>query len=212
MNRQHSLIDNVLDKIQGLMTQSNMTSGSKRPYPGASEPETHLTHQEKKHIAGLMRVNHAGEVAAQALYQGQALTARHQAITQQMQQSAREEIDHLHWCQQRLAELDSKPSLLSPLWHIGSLAIGSIAGLAGDQWSLGFVEETENQVMAHLDNHLEKLPESDKRSEKILKQMHQDEAHHAHVARQAGAKELPAPIKRLMGLVSKVMTFTAYRI
>ncbi len=213
MDKQLSFLDTLIDNLQqGLDNLSNIPTQSERPYPGDEAPESKLTLAEKKHVAGLMRVNHAGEVAAQGLYQGQALTARNEKITQQMQQSALEEKDHLHWCQKRLTELESQPSILSPLWHVGSLFIGAMAGIAGDKWSLGFVEETENQVMEHLDNHLEKLPITDKRSEKIIRQMHEDEAHHAQIAREAGAKTLPKPIKKLMGFVSKFMTFTAYRL
>lgn len=206
-----SPLDKLLEQCQqALEIISGHSKQGTRDYPAEKTIETDLTTADKKHIAGLMRVNHAGEIAAQALYQGQALTARSDTIKIQMQQSCIEEIDHLNWCRQRIEEMGSKPSLLTPLWYAGSFAIGAMAGIAGDEWSLGFVEETENQVMKHLESHIEKLPIDDQKTKIILKQMYQDEAHHADVARQAGAKELPKPVKKLMTLVSKVMTKTAY--
>jgi ubiquinone biosynthesis monooxygenase Coq7 len=157
-----------------------------------------------------MRVNHSGEVAAQALYQAQGFTARSKSIQVSMQQSAIEEIDHLDWCQERLTELGSHTSFLNPLWYSGSFTIGALAGLLGDKWSLGFVVETENQVVAHLESHLQKLPVQDARSRAILEQMKIDEAHHASVAIESGAAELPEKVKKLMRLCSRVMTSTAY--
>jgi ubiquinone biosynthesis monooxygenase Coq7 len=157
-----------------------------------------------------MRVNHAGEIAAQGLYQGQALTARRSDVQERMRRSAMEENDHLAWCKERIEALGSRPSLLGPFWYWGSFAIGALAGAAGDKWSLGFVRETERQVVAHLKEHLQRLPEADASSRAVLEQMKADEAHHGQLAGQAGAAELPLPVQRLMGLASKVMTKTAY--
>jgi len=157
-----------------------------------------------------MRVNHSGEVAAQALYQGQALTARLENVREAMERAAVEEIDHLKWCQERLQELGSHTSVLNPLWYAGSFAIGALAGIAGDRWSLGFVAETEKQVVDHLQGHLERLPLEDERSRAILEQMKQDEQHHGQAAADAGGARLPAPFRHLMTLTSRVMTRTAY--
>jgi ubiquinone biosynthesis monooxygenase Coq7 len=159
-----------------------------------------------------MRVNNAGEVAAQGLYRGQALTARKQAQSAAMIAAAEEENEHLNWCQRRLSELDHRRSLLDGVWYWGSFTIGALAGAAGDKWSLGFVKETEQQVCAHLDQHLQRLPEQDRRSRAILETMRADEARHANNADQAGAAELPQPVKAAMTLVSKIMTFGAYRL
>ncbi len=169
-----------------------------------------LTSEQAKHSAGLMRINHTGEVCAQALYQGQALTARLPEVRGKMEEAAAEENDHLQWCAERLDQLDSRVSLFNPLWYGGSFAIGAIAGLAGDKWSLGFVAETEHQVVRHLDSHLQKLPENDAESRAILTQMREDELHHATTAIAAGGAALPGPIKGMMGLMSKVMTSTVY--
>lgn len=169
-----------------------------------------LTPKEKQHVAGLMRINHAGEVCAQALYQGQALTAKLTHVKKQFEKAAEEENDHLAWCEQRLTELKSQPSHLNPFWYLGSLFIGAAAGLAGDQWSLGFVAETEHQVTKHLQQHLKKIPKQDERTRVILKQMQTDEAEHAKMAEQAGAATLPKSIKTLMGSVAKLMTRTSY--
>jgi ubiquinone biosynthesis monooxygenase Coq7 len=159
-----------------------------------------------------MRVNHAGEVAAQALYMGQALVARDDATRAKLERAAAEENDHLAWCQERLDELGARPSVLAPFWYAGSFAIGALAGLAGDRWSLGFVVETERQVEAHLDHHLAELPPADRASRVVLERMKSDEVRHADDARAGGGAELPRPVRRLMSLVSKVMTTTAYRI
>jgi 3-demethoxyubiquinol 3-hydroxylase len=183
---------------------------ARRPNPAGDEPEAALDDTQRRHVAGLMRVNHAGEVAAQALYEGQAATARLDRVRDAMSQAADEEVDHLAWCHQRLRELDSRPSLLNPLWYAGSWMIGAAAGVAGDRWSLGFVAETERQVIRHLDDHLERMPGEDSRSRAILERMKVDEAHHGTVALEAGGAELPAPIRAAMALASKVMTRTAY--
>ena len=185
--------------------------------PGTQNPtgdvaDEALDERERRHSAGLMRVNHAGEVAAQALYHGQSLVARDTATRAAMEQAAREENDHLVWCRTRLEELGAAPSRLDPLWYAGSLAIGAAAGLAGDRWSLGFVVETERQVVEHLDNHLAQLPAGDHRSRALLEQMQADEQRHATRARAAGGAALPSVVRRAMRAASKVMNRTAYRI
>jgi ubiquinone biosynthesis monooxygenase Coq7 len=182
-----------------------------RPYPAdAVTPAQPLSEAERRLSGRLLRVDHAGEVAAQGLYQGQALTAHEPKVRERMQRSAEEENDHLAWCDRRIETLGSYTSHLGPLWYLGSYTIGALAGLAGDRWSLGFVRETERQVIRHLDEHLGRLPPQDQESRAILEQMKVDEAHHAYVAERAGAVELPAPVRGLMRLVSKVMTTTAY--
>jgi 3-demethoxyubiquinol 3-hydroxylase len=183
---------------------------TERENPSKQTPENALSEAERKLSSALMRVNHSGEVSAQALYQGQALTARLDDVRESMQRAALEENDHLAWTEQRLNELSSQKSLLNPVWYCGSLAIGAVAGLLGDKWSLGFVAETEHQVIRHLDEHLQKLPENDARSEAVLKQMKIDEAHHATVALEGGGAKLPWPVKKLMAAMSKVMTTSAY--
>ena len=165
---------------------------------------------EKRQSARYMRVNHVGEICAQALYQSQALTARNPAVRENMQDAADEEIDHLAWCERRIEELGGRKSILNPLWYTGSFAIGVIAGVAGDKWNLGFVAETENQVVKHLDSHLGKLSKSDLRSREVVHQMKEDEARHEQQAKQAGAAELPAPAKGLMKCASAIMTRTAH--
>lgn len=194
----------------GVRTLLGKPTVTDRTNPARAESETELT-QSQRDIAGrLMRINHAGEVAAQGLYQGQALTARLPQVRKQMERAALEENDHLDWCESRAQELGTHVSYLNPLWYTGSMAIGALAGMAGDKWSLGFVAETEKQVVKHLDEHLERLPESDEKTRAILEQMREDEGHHATVALEAGGAELPYPVKKFMGLVSKVMTRTAY--
>ena len=157
-----------------------------------------------------MRINHVGEICAQALYQSQALTSRSPEIRKKMKQASEEEIDHLAWCEQRLGELGGRKSYLNPIWYAGSFAIGTAAGLAGDKWNLGFVAETEKQVVEHLDGHLGKLPKSDVRSREVVSQMKEDEAKHAEEAVDAGAAELPPPVRSLMKIASGIMTRTAY--
>jgi ubiquinone biosynthesis monooxygenase Coq7 len=183
---------------------------TERKNPSGDTAEHNLSEAERKLSSSLMRVNHSGEVSAQALYQGQALTARLEKVRDSMQRAALEENDHLAWTEQRLTELSSRKSLLNPVWYCGSFAIGAVAGLLGDKWSLGFVAETEHQVIRHLDEHLQKLPKNDARSEVVLKQMKTDEARHATVALEGGGAELPLPIKTLMAAMSKVMTTSAY--
>lgn len=183
-----------------------------RPNPAATLSEPDMSPAERKHAAGLMRVNHSGEVCAQALYQGQALTAKLPEVRAEMAQAAAEEIDHLAWCEQRLAQLDSRPSLLNPLWYGLSFGIGAGAGLISDKVSLGFVAATEDQVCKHLDSHLTSLPEQDNRSRAIVSQMRDDEARHAETALNAGGLKFPAPVKRLMSLTSRLMTEASYRL
>ncbi len=179
-----------------------------RPSP-AKSPAFNLGPLEKRLAAQCMRVNHAGEVAAQGLYQGQALSARNPHLCGKMQQAALEEVDHLAWCEMRLVELDSHTSYLALFWYVGSFAIGAVAGFVGDKWSLGFVTETEHQVMAHLKSHLHRLPASDYRSREIIEVMYEDEARHATQAMASGAAPLPKPICALMRMMAKVMTTTA---
>jgi ubiquinone biosynthesis monooxygenase Coq7 len=184
-----------------------------RPIPG-SDTGIHsaLDAAERKHAAGLMRVNHVGEVCAQALYQSQKLVARNPEIQEMLDHSGQEEMDHLAWCETRLQELGSHTSYLNPLWYAGSFAIGLAAGLAGDRWSLGFVAETEKQVENHLESHLETLPKEDQRSRAIVDQMRLDEIAHGQAAKNAGGANLPEPIQKIMQTISKVMTTTAYKI
>jgi ubiquinone biosynthesis monooxygenase Coq7 len=209
--RQYTVLDQVIGFVdQGLRSIFYTPITSQRENPAVLVKETMLTNKEKSHSAGLMRVNHVGEVCAQALYQGQAITARKDEVKQAMQHSADEEIDHLVWCHQRLQELGSRVSYLNPLWYLGALSIGIIAGIAGDKWSLGFVAETERQVVQHLNNHLQQLPKHDDKSRAILRQMVEDEEHHATVAYEIGAVNLPAPIQQIMAMSAKIMTTTAY--
>ena len=181
-----------------------------RETPSSGIEDSELNAQQKRHAAGLMRVNHAGEVAAQALYQGHASVARDKNIEDQMKRAADEEFDHLAWCEQRIHELGYEPSRLSPLWYAGAYAIGAASGVMGDKWSLGFIAETEKQVCAHLDSHLDHLPDEDLKSRAIVEQMRDEEEEHGENAVDAGAAELPRPIVRLMRATAKVMTKMAY--
>lgn len=183
-----------------------------RPVPGAELPDTELSEAEKKHVAGLMRVNHCGEICAQALYQGQALTSRDPETRDALRKAADEETEHLAWTERRLAELGSRKSLLNPLFYMGALAIGVAAGKLGDRWNLGFLAETERQVEAHLDSHLARLPEQDVRSKAIVTQMRDDEIKHAEMAIHYGAAELPDIVKGAMRQAAKVMTGLTYRL
>ncbi|KAF1708931.1 demethoxyubiquinone hydroxylase family protein [Pseudoxanthomonas kalamensis DSM 18571] len=184
---------------------------AQRPNPAAQTPDVELDAPARRHAAGLMRINHVGEICAQGLYFGQAAVAREPETKQHLLEAAQEETDHLAWCADRLRELDSRPSLFNPLWYAGSYALGALAGLRGDGWNLGFVVETERQVEAHLDEHLQTLPEADLRSREILRVMKDDEARHADNAEQAGARVLPPPIPALMATASKLMKAVAYR-
>lgn len=213
MNRALTPPDRALALLnRGLNLLSERRSDSGRRSPAQSAPEADADEQARRHTAGLMRINHAGEVAAQALYQGQALVARDPATRAHLLQAAREEHDHLRWCEERLEELGDAPSKLQPLWYAGSLAIGAAAGLAGDRWSLGFIDETERQVAEHLTEHLEQLPMTDTRSRAILEQMREDEERHGREAREAGGHPLPPPLRGLMRQVARVMKFGAYRV
>jgi ubiquinone biosynthesis monooxygenase Coq7 len=213
MDRNYTPVDLFIAALdEGLRVSTGKAPEPLRENPAGDLPAAELEADERAHVAGLMRVNHAGEVCAQALYAGQAATARNNETREAMQAAADEEIDHLAWCEDRLEELDSQPSLLNPLWYAGSFAIGALAGIAGDQWSLGFVKETENQVEAHLQDHLQKLPPGDARSQAILDQMKLDEAKHAEMATDAGANDLPKPVQQAMGLMAGVMKAVAYRI
>jgi ubiquinone biosynthesis monooxygenase Coq7 len=210
-NRDYSPIDRVLVGMdQTLRTLFGRPAVTERVNPGRTQPEVELTEQERRHIGRLMRVNHTGEVCAQALYQGQALTARDDAVRERLERSAQEENDHLAWCEERIEELGGRKSLLNPLWYAGSFAMGTAAGIAGDKWSLGFVVETERQVEDHLDEHIAQVPADDHRTRAVLEQMKVDEAHHALVAKGAGGAELPEPVKVAMRAVSKLMTRGAY--
>jgi len=185
-------------------------SHSARPHPDREQLDTQLDDQAKRHAAALMRVNHCGEVCAQALYNGQSLTARNPATADALRQASKEETEHLAWCEKRINELGGRKSLLNPLWYGGSFLMGAVAGALGDKWNLGFLAETERQVGRHLDEHLQRLPEEDCKSRLILKQMQADETRHAATAIQHGAAELPAPVKSAMRFISKAMTKTAY--
>jgi len=188
-------------------------ANAQRPTPGSeSGANIALDSEQRKHAAGLMRVNHVGEVCAQALYQSQKLVARNSEIKEMLDRSGQEELDHLAWCETRLKELGSHTSYLNPFWYAGSFAIGLAAGLAGDKWSLGFVAETEKQVENHLESHLKKLPEEDGRSRAIVDQMRLDEIEHGQAAVHAGGVSLPEPIQKIMQAMSKVMTTAAYKI
>jgi 3-demethoxyubiquinol 3-hydroxylase len=211
--RAYSLLDKFLiEADEALRTIYGASPTPQRPNPALKMPEgDHALPAEARRLAGrLLRVDHAGEVAAQGLYRGQALTARDANTRERMQHSAVEENDHLAWCDDRLAELGSHRSRLGPFWYLGSYVLGAVAGLAGDRWSLGFVNETEQQVVEHIDDHLQRLPTGDIKSRAVLVQMKIDEAHHAAVAQSAGGQILPRPIRRLMRLAAKFMTRTAY--
>jgi 3-demethoxyubiquinol 3-hydroxylase len=183
---------------------------SARPVPGQDLPEAELDGQEKRHAAALMRVNHTGEICAQALYQGQALTARNQDTRAVLERAAEEEVEHLAWTAQRVEELGGRLSLLNPLFYAGAFAMGALSGLRGDKWNLGFLAETERQVEGHLGGHLDRLPQQDEKSRAIVSKMKEDEARHALSAHDHGAAELPDPVKRAMRLASKVMTGSTY--
>ena len=183
---------------------------SVRAVPGDQLPESDMEAAQRGVAAALMRVNHTGEVCAQALYQGQAATARDSSARAALEQAAREETDHLAWTERRVAELGGQKSLLNPLWYAGSFAIGAAAGLLGDKWSLGFLAETERQVVRHLEGHMQRLPQADRKSRVIVEQMREDEARHATTALRHGGAELPGPVKAAMRLSSRLMTGTAY--
>ena len=211
--RRLSLVDRLITEADTVLrTITNRGHSAERPSPSEGHTESEMSETERRHVAGLMRVNHTGEVCAQALYQGQALTARLDNVRTSMEHAASEEVDHLAWCEDRLKELDSHTSVLNPLWYAMSFGMGAAAGLAGDRWSLGFVAETENQVCKHLEDHLQKLPESDHRSRAILEQMIIDERQHGETAKEAGGAELPLPVRQVMTGLAEVMKKTVYRI
>jgi 3-demethoxyubiquinol 3-hydroxylase len=209
MFRSQSLLDQLLGAAdEALRTLSGAVTAA-RPTP-ANDHSVPASRDDRRVSAGLMRVNHAGEICAQALYSGQALVARDARVREALQSAAAEERDHLAWCRSRLGDLDSRPSLLDPLWYAGSFAWGVASGLAGDRWSLGFLAETEAQVERHLEGHLDRLPADDTASREIVAKMREDEARHGHTGRALGAADLPYPVKRAMLAASRIMTRTAY--
>ncbi len=210
----HSLVDRLIlqaDRaLRTLAAGADLTAD--RPSPAHNLHGAELSDEERRHAAGLMRVNHAGEVCAQALYQGQALTAKLPEVREEMEKAAAEEVDHLVWCRERIHALGSHTSYLNPVWYGLSFGLGAAAGLVSDKVSLGFVAATEKQVCKHLQDHLQRLPEADTKSRAVVEQMLVDEAHHAESALAAGGLEFPAPVRGVMTLVSKAMTLTSYRL
>lgn len=204
------MIDAFIIEFDKALRTVFASAPTRRPMPGSDLPEAEMSEAERRHAAALMRVNHSGEVCAQALYQGQAIVSQDQSLRAALDEAAGEETEHLNWTERRIAELGGRRSLLDPLWYAGALAVGVAAGKLGDRWNLGFLAETERQVEAHLDHHLARLPQGDARSRAVLDQMKVDEMHHAATAIRLGAAELPAPAKLAMRLASKVMTRTAY--
>jgi len=214
LQRRASILDKLVgEAVAALDVLSGVAVASRENPAGAKAPvneKDSLTQAEKRHAAGLMRVNHVGEVCAQALYRGQALVAKRQELRSLLLEAAQEEVDHLVWCSERVKELGSRTSLLNPFWYLGSFALGVMASAASEKYNLGFMAETERQVEAHLDSHLESLPAKDDRSRKIVMQMKEDEIKHRKTAQRHGAVKLPAPIPGLMRLTSRLMTSTAY--
>jgi ubiquinone biosynthesis monooxygenase Coq7 len=212
--RRHGLFDALIAEADMALQVLSGAVGAKRPNPAdVLAPDAQaLDATQKMHAAGLMRVNHVGEICAQALYRGQSVVCKDPACTELLLDAAAEEVDHLAWCGQRLAELNARPSVLNPLWYAGSFVLGALAGRSGVAHNLGFVAETERQVEAHLDSHLERLPVHDERSRAIVRQMKEDEIKHRKTAEDHGASSLAAPVKAVMRTVSRVMTTTAYRI
>ena len=210
--RKTNVADAVIGHIDKALNNIFIAQHTQREYPAEETGEDNLNAEQKKKAAGLIRVNHAGEMAAQALYHGQSLIARDKTLKDKLKHASEEEADHLNWCRTRLDELGEKPSLFDPLWYVGSFAIGIAAGAVGDRWNLGFLAETEYQVVSHLQSHLENLPEEDKRSRAIIEQMKIDEMGHAHLAEDLGAAKLPTMVKSGMKLTSKVMTGVSEKI
>jgi len=208
--RRYRLSDRIIGEIDKAIKVLAGTSRASRPLPPASGGELVLSEAERQESARLMRVNHAGEVAAQALYRGQAASARDPAVVEAMQHAAGEELDHLAWCAERIEGLGGRPSMLNPLWYGGSFLIGALAGLRGDRASLGFITETERQVEQHLSEHLERLPPADRRSRQLLEQMRHDEVRHGATAAALGGEELPKAVRLAMRLTSRLMTRTSY--
>jgi ubiquinone biosynthesis monooxygenase Coq7 len=204
--------DSVIIEFDRALRTLFASARSVRPVPGDTQPELGLDIRQRHHVVGLMRVNHCGEICAQALYQGQSLTSRDPAVREALRGAANEETEHLAWTERRIDELGGRKSLLNPLWYVGSLTLGLVAGALGDKWNLGFLAETERQVEAHLDGHLRSLPEGDLRSRAIVDQMRLDEIQHAETAVRYGAAELPELVKTAMKLMAKIMTGTSYRL
>ena len=209
-SRRLSTLDRLVMAADAALRSVGAASQPGRPSPANERPDSDLDEGDRRVAASLMRVNHSGEVAAQALYEGQAVTARKSGVRHALRRAAREEQDHLAWCAGRVRELGGTPSVLNPLWYVGSYGIGALAGLAGDARSLGFIAETERQVVEHLAGHLERLPAGDERSRAILEQMRVDEARHGEDAERAGGEPLPPLVRRLMRMTARVMTGTAY--
>jgi ubiquinone biosynthesis monooxygenase Coq7 len=207
-----TIFDRAIQEVDRALRSLAGVTEAARPNPSSGVEEALLSENERAHAAALMRVNHVGEICAQALYQGQALTARDPRARGELEEAAREEGDHLAWSAERIKELDGRPSLLNPLWYAGALAMGAAAGVFGDRWNLAFLAETERQVEEHLSGHLQKLPAGDGRTRTLVDAMRMDEARHRQTAIRLGAEELPAPVKLAMRLASKVMTTVAYRI
>ena len=204
------MFDILIPELDKALRAVFVSAPTRRPMPGEDLPEAEMSEDEKRHVAALMRVNHCGEICAQALYQGQALSSRDPAIKRELEQAAWEETEHLNWTERRIAELGGRKSVFNPLWYAGSLAIGVVAGKFGDAWSLGFLAETERQVEGHLEGHKAILPAQDRKSWEVLEQMKVDEIRHAETASHYGARELPAPVRLAMKLSSKVMTKLSY--
>lgn len=210
-DRRLTSLDRLIGQLdQALHSVFGPAPPAKRRNPATDKNDAGLTASELELAGRLMRINHVGEICAQALYQGQSLSARRPEVRGKMEQAAQEENDHLAWTEERLRELQSATSYLNPLWYTGAFAIGALTGALGDKWSLGFVAETEHQVVDHLTNHLQRLPAADEKSRSILEQMRDDESHHATVAMESGAAVLPGPVRQLMRCASKIMTHTAY--
>lgn len=210
-SRQLTVVDRLLIEADSVLrTLSRRGAKASRPSPAQGHSDAPMSDKERRHVAGLMRVNHTGEVCAQALYQGQAMTARAAGTREEMEQAAQEEIDHLVWCEERLDELGARPSALNPLWYGVSLALGAAAGAISDKVSLGFVHATEERVAGHLRAHLKSLPDQDRKSQLILQQMLDDEERHGENALKAGGTEFPKPVKDAMTQVSKLMTESSY--
>ena len=204
------MIDALIPEFDKALRAVFAAAPTRRPMPGADLPEGELSEAEKRHVAALMRVNHCGEICAQALYQGQALSSRDPVVKRELEAAAWEETEHLNWTERRIAELGGRKSLLNPLWYAGSLAIGAFAGKCGDAWSLGFLAETERQVEGHLESHMTILPAQDRKSWEVLEQMKADEMRHAETASHYGARDLPLPVRWAMRLSSKLMTRLSY--
>lgn len=204
------MLDGIISELDRILRTLAAPARTVRPLPGGDLPDVTLDDAQRRHVGALMRINHVGEICAQALYQGQGLTCRDPAVKDALRQAAHEEVEHLSWTASRMQDLGARPSLLNPLWYGGALAIGVTAGLVGDKWNLGFLSETEKQVEAHLQSHLDRLPAGDQKSWRILEQMRQDEREHAVTAQRLGAAELPASVRLAMKAASKVMTGVAY--